>query len=91
MRAPPKLATRAAGPGATYGKSALALERDAGEFADMAASETSRELLARTTPELRATGERKLAHDFFMQATWAMLGVAALVQLFLLVWLDVMS
>ena len=57
----------------------------------MAATETSRELLARTTPELRASGERKLAHDFFMQVTWAMLGVAALVQLFLLVWLDVMS
>lgn len=36
-------------------------------------------------------GERKLARDPFMQATWALLGVAVLVQLFLLVWLDVMS
>ncbi|MBI3887245.1 MAG: hypothetical protein HY302_16190 [Opitutae bacterium] len=57
----------------------------------MAPPETTRELLARTTPELRATGERKLARDFFMQATWALLGVAALAQLFLLVWLDAMS
>lgn len=87
----PKLAARAPGPGATYGKSALAPEGDAGEFAVMGASETARELLTRTAPELRATGERKLAHDFFMQATWALLGVAALAQLFLLVWLDVTS
>ena len=36
-------------------------------------------------------GERKLARDPFMQATWVMLGVAVLVQLLLLVWLDVMS
>ena len=82
---------RTAGLGATYGKSALAPERDAGEFAGMATPEASRELLARTAPELRATGERKLAHDFFMQVTWALLGVAALAQLFLLVWLDVTS
>lgn len=36
-------------------------------------------------------GERKLARDPFMQATWALLGVATLVQLFLLVWLDMVS
>lgn len=36
-------------------------------------------------------GERKLARDPFMQATWALLGAAILAQLFLLGWLDVMS
>lgn len=36
-------------------------------------------------------GERKLARDPFMQITWGLLGVAVLVQLLLLVWLDVMS
>ena len=36
-------------------------------------------------------GERKLARDPFMQVTWGLLGVAVLAQLFLLVWLDVMS
>ena len=36
-------------------------------------------------------GERKLARDPFMQATWGLLGVAVLAQLLLLVWLDVMS
>jgi hypothetical protein len=36
-------------------------------------------------------GERKLARDPFMQATWVLLGVAVLVQLFLLGWLDVTS
>jgi hypothetical protein len=51
----------------------------------------SRDLLARTAPPLRANGERKLAHNVFMQVTWGLLGVAALGQLFLLVWLDVMS
>jgi len=51
----------------------------------------SESLLARTTPELRANGERKLAHNVFMQITWGLLAVAALGQLFLLVWLDVMS
>ena len=49
------------------------------------------ELLARTEPPRRANGERKLAHNVFMQVTWALLGLAALGQLFLLVWLDVMS
>jgi len=49
------------------------------------------DLLARTAPTLRANGERKLAQNAFMQLTWGLLGVAALSQLFLLVWLDVMS
>lgn len=49
------------------------------------------DLLARTEPPLRPNGERKLAHNVFMQVTWGLLGVAALGQLFLLVWLDVMS
>jgi hypothetical protein len=49
------------------------------------------EILVRTEPLHRPNGERKLAHNIFMQVTWALLGVAALVQLFLLVWLDVMS
>jgi hypothetical protein len=50
-----------------------------------------RELLARTAPPHRPNGERKLAHNVFMQVTWGLLGLAALGQLFLLVWLDVMS
>ena len=49
------------------------------------------ELLARTEPPRRANGERKLAHNVFMQLTWGLLAAAALAQLFLLVWLDVMS
>ena len=49
------------------------------------------ELLARTEPPRRVNGERKLAHNIFMQITWGLLVVAALAQLFLLVWLDVMS
>jgi len=51
----------------------------------------SPEILVRTEPPRRANGERKLAHNIFMQVTWGLLGVAALAQLFLLVWLDVMS
>lgn len=51
----------------------------------------TQELLARTAPVLRANGERKLAHNIFMQVTWGLLALAALGQLFLLVWLDVMS
>lgn len=57
----------------------------------MATPESSRELLERTAPILRETGERKLAHDVFMQTTWVLLAAAALAQLFLLVWLDVLS
>jgi len=49
------------------------------------------ELLARTEPPRRANGERKLAHNIFMQLMWGLLAAAALAQLFLLVWLDVMS
>ncbi len=51
----------------------------------------TRDLLTRTEPPLRSNGERKLAHNVFMQVTWGLLGAAALGQLFLLVWLDVMS
>jgi len=54
-------------------------------------NEASRELLARTESPRRANGERKLAHNYFMQLTWGLLGAAALAQLFLLVWLDVTS
>lgn len=61
------------------------------EFRVMATPEPIRELLARTAPVLRASGERKLARDVFMQLTWGLLGVAALAQLFLLAWLDVLS
>ena len=53
--------------------------------------QASRELLARTESPRRPNGERKLAHNIFMQLTWGLLGVAALAQLFLLVWLDVTS
>lgn len=49
------------------------------------------ELLARTEPTRRPNGERKLAHNIFMQFTWGLLAVAALGQLLLLVWLDVTS
>jgi hypothetical protein len=49
------------------------------------------ELLARTEPPRRPNGERKLAHNVFMQLTWVLLGAAALAQLFLLVWLDLLS
>jgi hypothetical protein len=49
------------------------------------------ELLAATEPARRENGERKLAHNIFMQVTWGLLGLAALLQLFLLVWLDVTS
>jgi hypothetical protein len=53
--------------------------------------QASQDLLLRTEPSRRANGERKLAHNVFMQLTWGLLVVAALAQLFLLVWLDVMS
>jgi hypothetical protein len=53
--------------------------------------QATRELLAQTESPRRANGERKLAHNIFMQLTWGLLGVAALAQLFLLVWLDVLS
>lgn len=49
------------------------------------------DLLARTAQPTRANGERKLAHDPFMQVTWVLLGVAVLAQLILLLWLDLQS
>lgn len=54
---------------------------------DSAASD----LLQRTAQPHYPNGERKLARDPFMQATWAMLGVAGLAQLVLLLALDLMS
>lgn len=53
--------------------------------------QVTQELLIRTELSLRANGERKLAHNIFMQLTWGLLAVAALAQLFLLVWLNVWS
>lgn len=53
--------------------------------------QATRELFARTEQPRYPNGERKLSRDPFMQATWGLLGAAALAQLFLLVWLDVMS
>ena len=50
-----------------------------------------RELFRRTEQPRYPNGERKLARDPFMQATWVLLGVAALGQLALLVWLDLLS
>ncbi len=47
------------------------------------------DLLSRTEPSIRSNGERKLSQNVFMQLTWCLLVGAALVQLFLLVWLDV--
>jgi hypothetical protein len=53
--------------------------------------QATRELLTRTEPSFRPNGERKLAHNIFMQVTWGLLVAAVLAQLFLLVWLDVLS
>lgn len=53
--------------------------------------QVTRDLLSRTESPRRPNGERKLAHNLFMQMTWGLLAVAALAQLSLLVWLDVMS
>ncbi len=47
-------------------------------------------LLDRTVQPRYANGERKLARSAFMQMTWGLLGLAALAQLFLLVWLDIL-
>jgi hypothetical protein len=52
---------------------------------------STRDIIARTPQPRYPNGERKLSRDPFMQATWVLLGVAALGQLVLLVWLDVMS
>lgn len=54
-------------------------------------SSSTREIFERTPQPRYSNGERKLARDPFMQVTWVLLGVAALGQLVLLVWLDVMS
>jgi len=48
-------------------------------------------LLERTSQPRYPNGERKLARNVFMQVTWGLLALTALAQLFLLVWLDVMS
>lgn len=52
---------------------------------------SNREIFEHTPQPRYANGERKLARDSFMQTTWVLLGVAALGQLVLLFWLDVMS
>jgi len=52
---------------------------------------STRDIFERTPQPRYPNGERKLARDPFMQVTWVLLGVAALGQLFLLFWLDVMS
>jgi hypothetical protein len=49
------------------------------------------EILERTAQPRYPNGERKLARDPFTQATWVLLGAAALAQLLLLVWLDALS
>lgn len=51
----------------------------------------ARDLLTRTEQPHYPNGERKLTRDVFMQLTWGLLAAAGLVQLFLLVWLDVLS
>lgn len=51
----------------------------------------SDDLIRRTEQPRYPNGERKLARDPFMQATWVLLAVAILVQLGLLLWLDVTS
>lgn len=47
-------------------------------------------LLERTVQPRYPNGERKLARNVFMQLTWGLLGLAAVVQLLLLVWLDIL-
>jgi hypothetical protein len=48
-------------------------------------------LFDRTEQPRYPNGQRKLARNVFMQATWALLALTATGQLFLLVWLDLMS
>lgn len=48
-------------------------------------------LLERTVQPRYRNGERKLARNVFMQMTWGFLALTALGQLFLLLWLDLMS
>jgi hypothetical protein len=47
-------------------------------------------LLERTAQPRYSNGERKLARSAFMQATWGLLALAAVAQLLLLVWLDIL-
>ena len=49
------------------------------------------DLLERTAQPRYPNGQRKLAQNVFMQTTWGLLALTALGQLFLLVWLDLMS
>ena len=49
------------------------------------------DLLQRTIQPRYPNGERKLAQNVFMQTTWGLLALTALGQLFLLVWLDLLS
>jgi len=46
------------------------------------------DLLERTVQPRYPNRERKLARNVFMQATWVLLGITAVVQLFLMLWLD---
>jgi hypothetical protein len=48
-------------------------------------------LLERTPQPRYPNGERKLARNTFMQVTWGLLALAAVIQVFLFVWLDVLS
>jgi hypothetical protein len=47
-------------------------------------------LLERTVQPRYANGERKLARNVFMQATWGLLTLTAIVQLLLLIALDIL-
>lgn len=53
--------------------------------------QATRDLYARTEQPRYPNNERKLARDPFMQATWVLLGAAALAQLVSLLWLDLLS
>ena len=46
------------------------------------------DLLARTVQPRYSNRERKLARNAFMQVTWGLLVLAAVTQLFLIIWLD---
>lgn len=48
------------------------------------------DLLTRTAQPHYANGERKLARSAFMQTTWGLLTLAAIAQLLLLIWMDIM-
>ncbi len=48
------------------------------------------DLLARTVQPRYPNRERKLARNVFMQVTWGLLALTAVIQLFLLVWLDLL-